>query len=299
MNYIILDMEWDNAYFYKEQRFINQILQIGAVKLNEAFEIIDIFEVVVKSSISKKVSKRFRELTGITSEMMGNGVSFKEAVEMYNSWVGKDIVTMTWSTSDLYSIAANEKVFLKNLHIDIGKYLDLQCFIQGELRLLGHEIKSQISLQNAATLLNVGLDEYNLHTAKDDSLLSAALLKKCYDKKRFQSLIKDTTNPEFYQRLYFKPYYISDIKSKYIKKKHLKISCNNCGKKAIMLNDWKFKNRFFTADFICKKCNKEFVARLSFKKNFDNTVFKKKIIEKSNIKNEENQDELQPLSAQM
>jgi flagella basal body P-ring formation protein FlgA len=53
MNYIILDLEWDSTFFVKQKRFINQILQIGAVKLNENFDVIDTFEVVVKSAISK------------------------------------------------------------------------------------------------------------------------------------------------------------------------------------------------------------------------------------------------------
>ena len=55
MRYIILDLEWDSAYSVKHKRFINQILQIGAVKLNESFDIIDTFEVTVKSAISKRL----------------------------------------------------------------------------------------------------------------------------------------------------------------------------------------------------------------------------------------------------
>ena len=52
MNYIILDLEWDGAYFPKINRFINQILQIGAVKLNENFDVIETFDVIIKSSFS-------------------------------------------------------------------------------------------------------------------------------------------------------------------------------------------------------------------------------------------------------
>ena len=65
MNYIILDLEWDSAYSVIHKRFLNQILQIGAVKLDENFNIIDVFDVTVKSSFSKRLSKRFIELTGI------------------------------------------------------------------------------------------------------------------------------------------------------------------------------------------------------------------------------------------
>ncbi|MBQ8740603.1 MAG: DNA polymerase III, partial [Clostridia bacterium] len=85
MHYVILDMEWDSAYHKLHKRFVNQILQIGAVKLDENFNIVDIFDVTVKSSICKRVSKRFTELTGITKEMMLEGISLSDAVDRYNN----------------------------------------------------------------------------------------------------------------------------------------------------------------------------------------------------------------------
>ena len=135
MNYIILDLEWDSAYSTKPKKFINQILQIGAVKLDEYFNITDTFEETVKSEISKKVTGRFAKLTGITTQMMLAGVPFDTAVDRYNAWVGEDTVTMTWSDSDLYSIKENEECLLNGgRRFAIEKYLDLQRFVQGELR---------------------------------------------------------------------------------------------------------------------------------------------------------------------
>lgn len=81
MIYIILDMEWDGAYCPKISRFINQIIQIGAVKLNENFEIIDTFEKTVRSSFSKKVSGRFTALTGITTDDMRAGIPLEKPLQ--------------------------------------------------------------------------------------------------------------------------------------------------------------------------------------------------------------------------
>ena len=154
MRYIILDLEWDSAYSVKHKRFINQILQIGAVKLNESFDIIDTFEVTVKSAISKRVTGRFAELTGITTEKMLAGVPLDTAVDRFNEWTDENAVTMTWSDSDLYSIKENEEALLSGGRtFKIGKYLDLQKFIQGELRLNGYTDKNQISLAAAAEKL--------------------------------------------------------------------------------------------------------------------------------------------------
>lgn len=278
MNYIILDLEWDSTYYPKLKRFINQILQIGAVKLDNKFNVIDTFEVTVKSDISKKVTGRFAKLTGITTEIMLSGVPFETAVERYNQWVGEDTVTMTWSNSDLYTILENEDNILKNTRFKIEKYLDLQKFVQGEMRLSGYEDKNQVSLEAAAEILNIKTDDIDFHTAKDDSLVCAYLLKKCYNKPRFEALIRDTSDPEFFKRLRFKAHPISNIKDKNIQKSHLEFNCENCGKQAKQVSRWKYSNRWFWANFVCS-CGNKFSGRVTFKKTYDDLIVRKKVCE--------------------
>ena len=295
MNYIILDLEWDSAYSTQHKKFINQILQIGAVKLDGNFNIVDTFEETVKSDISKRVTGRFSRLTGITAEKMLAGVPFDTAVDSYNAWAGQNTVTMTWSDSDLYSIKENEECLLSGgRKFAIEKYLDLQKFVQGELRRGGYEDKNQISLGAAAQLLGVKTDSFELHTAKDDSLLSVALLKKCYNEERFSALIWDTADPEFYKRLRFKPFNISDINDERINRSDLRFCCDKCGEKAKRITKWRYRNRWFTAKFECKKCGRRFCGRVSFKKTYDDLIVRKRITElKSNT--EKSQDEMQPL----
>lgn len=276
MNYIILDLEWDSVFYKAEKRFINQILQIGAVKLNEKFKIIDTFEVTIKSAISKKVTGRFARLTGITTEKMLLGKPFDEAVLAYNEWVGEDFVTMTWSNSDLYTIMENEESLLKGVKFKIEKYLDLQKFIQNEMKLSGYEEKNQISLSNAAELLSIKTDDIDFHTAKDDSLVSAHLLKKCYNKQRFEALIRDVSDPEFFKRLRFKSYAISKLSDPDVDKSQLIFNCPECSKKAKRVSGWKYSNRWFWANFTCS-CGKKFCGRVSFKKTFDDVIVRRNI----------------------
>lgn len=296
MNYIILDLEWDSAYSSKHKRFINQILQIGAVKLDGEFNIIDTFEETVKSDISKKVTGRFAKLTGITTEKMLAGVPFDTAVDRYNAWAGEDTVTMTWSDSDLYSIKENEEYLLNGgRKFAIERYLDLQRFVQGELRRGGYEDKNQISLGAAAKLLGIETDSFELHTAKDDSLLSVALLQKCYNEERFSALIRDTADPEFYKRLRFKPFNISDINDERINKEDLRFSCDKCGEKAKRITKWRYRNRWFSAKFECKKCGRRFCGRASFKKTYDDLIVRKRVCELKS-KTEKKQNEMQSVS---
>ena len=291
MEYIILDLEWDSAYFPPEKRFINQILQIGAVKLDDDFNVIDTFNRVICSSVSKRVSSRFAKLTGITSEIMRNGVPFEEALGEYNAFSASAAVTMTWSNSDLYTIIENEELLLKNrLKFNINGYLDLQKLVQGDLYNRGYESKNQISLEAAAEFLGVETENFELHNALDDCRLAAQLLKICYEQQRFESLVRDTKKPDFYARLRFKAYPISNIKDSNINPAQLKFQCPECKGQTRRLRNWKYCNRWFIADFECKICGYKFNGRVSFKKTFDDLQVKHKVCEYRPRKRNNNND---------
>jgi len=297
MEYIILDLEWDSVYFPPEKRFINQILQIGAVKLDSNFNLLDKFSVTICSGISKRVSSRFAKLTGITSEKMRSGIPFKDAVEQYNAFAFGAEVTMTWSNSDLYTILENQDFLLKGgPAFNFKGYLDLQKLVQGDLAKRGYESKNQISLEAAAEFLNVETDNYELHTALDDCLVCAELLKICYNEERFKLLLRDTTSPDFYARLRFKPYAISDINDSNINRNELSFDCPECGGKTQRIGAFKYRNRWFVADFKCKSCKFKFNGRVAFKKTYDDIQVKHKVCEFRTKKKENKSNDMQPVS---
>lgn len=295
MEYIILDLEWDSTYYKPEQRFVNQILQIGAVRLDEEFNTVAVFSEIIRSEISNKVSGRFARLTGITSEKMREGLPFEEAVKKYNSFAEGAFVTMSFSVSDLYTIMENEERFLKNKeHFSMNYYLDLQMLIQDELRNRGYDSQNQISLEGAAELLGFNTEGYELHTALDDCRVCALMFKECYKKERFDSLLRDTKKPDFYARLKFKAYPISDINDSNINKNELKFACPNCGGDTKRLSAWKYRNRWFVTDFECKKCAFRFNGRVAFKKTYDDLQIRHRVCEYRPRKKENN--DMQPLS---
>ncbi len=279
MNYIILDLEWDSAYCHKKNGFVNQIIQIGAVKLDSNFKFIDRIEILVKSCISKKVTRRFTELTGITTDQMKSGISLKAATEKYNEWVGEDIITMTWSNSDLYAIVENAKLFADGLMPRLERYADLQKYVQSQMK-REEQNKNQISLADAAEHFNISVDSFDLHTAADDSMLAAKLLKLTYKKDNFEAFVKDATNPEFFERLAFKNYYLSNINDKNINPADLDFYCDKCGVKATRTKKWGYRNHWFTSEFFCSDCNEKFIGRLSFKKTYSSLKVSRRILRK-------------------
>lgn len=58
MDFIIMDLEWNNTYARKTKGFINEIIEIGAVKLDENLNFKDKFSCLVRPQISKKTARQ-------------------------------------------------------------------------------------------------------------------------------------------------------------------------------------------------------------------------------------------------
>lgn len=283
MNYIILDLEWDSAYCHKKNGFVNQIIQIGAVKLDNEFNLIDRIEILVKSCISKKVTRRFTTLTGITTDDMRSGISLKEATEKYNKWVGEDTVTMTWSNSDLYVIVENAKLFADGLLPKMEKYADLQKYVQSFIKRDDEAPKNQISLSDAAEHFGVSVADFDLHTAADDSQIASKLLKLTYNEEKFKEYVRDAESPEFFERLAFKNYYLSNINDKNINPADLDFYCDKCGTKTERIKKWSYRNHWFTSEFLCLGCSDKFIGRIMFKKTYSSLKVNKRILRKTKV----------------
>lgn len=294
MEYIIFDLEWDSVFYRQEKRFINQILQIGAVRLDSEFNIIDSFIATIRSDISKKVSTRFAKLTGITSEKMLSGVPFLKAVEDFNEFSKGAEVTMTWSDSDLYTIVENEKLLANTgIGFEMNYYLDLQKLVQARMKLLGYENNNQVSLEAAAEFFQIDTNEYEMHTALDDSTVCSKLLKLCYDREVFDTLLKDTKVASFYNKLRFKPYPITKINDRALDKTYFSFNCSVCGEKLKRVDKWKYRNRWLFASMKCPSCDRMFIGRVYAKMTFEGVVYKRRITE---IRKKEKSDELPALS---
>ena len=275
MKYIILDLEWNSAYSVKESRFINEIIEIGAVKLDEQLNEIGRFQQLVRSQLNKKLSSRTKNLTHITNEDMLSGIPFKKAIADYTAWAGEDTLTMTWSNTDLYVIRENLKLFLNKSRMDfIERYADLQKFVQSKLGVTGN----QIALMSAVELAGLDPEGYQAHRALGDVIACADLFRLTFDEAALKKYVVDTTTNEYYERLDFKSYYISDLNDPEVDKKKMKFNCDICGKPMKRMSKWKFVNNAFKANFKCSYCENSFSGRVRFKKTYDNIIVKQNFV---------------------
>ncbi len=272
MNYIIMDLEWNNAYLKSAQKFVNEIIEIGAVKLNENLEIVDTYSELIKPVVSKKLRARIKDLTHITNEEIFSGMPLKDAVSQLEDWVGEDAVVMTWGDTDIRTLQTNFKYFLKKDNITfIKKYADLQRYCQCFINM---ENVQQAGLSYAAECLEIDAEKYPHHRALDDSLLSAECFVKVYNKEKLNEFIK-VCNDDFYSRLAFKPYVIKNMNDPLIDKNLFNCFCDICGEKVKVIKKWKFTNQSFRGVFYCENCDREFRVNLRIKKYYDRLDIKR------------------------
>ena len=104
MNYIVLDLEWNQAAYKvdEEANIPFEIIEIGAVKLNAKTEIVDTFQELIRPQVYPFLLRRTKELTGWTDKDLDRrGIYFEDAIEKFLNWCGKEYIFCIWGSSDL------------------------------------------------------------------------------------------------------------------------------------------------------------------------------------------------------
>lgn len=275
MNFIIIDLEWNNVYSAKKHGFINEIIEIGAVMLNENLEKIDEFSCFVKSQIGKKLRSNIKQLTHITNDDIKNGMVFTKAFSNFKAWIGeRECVVLTWGDGDIRVLIENFR-YLNGIQTVpfLERYIDIQRYFQIKMNL---PLSQQIGLFNAAELSGVDPELFSHHRALDDSLLTAECFRKVFDKTDFFESVVDCDN-EFYSKLSFRPHAISNINNPLVDKKLLDYKCDNCGIKGKLLKEWKYSNQYFRAVYQCPQCGKKVRVAVRFKKYYDRLDTRKNV----------------------
>lgn len=277
MEYIIFDFEWNNVYDYKTHKGMNEIIEIGAVKLNSNLKIVDTFKQLIKPKLSKKLATRFKNLTNITMEEINkNGIDFHSAFSDFSRWAkGENTLFMSWSTSDLYTLVSNYLKFTGSSDIDfITNYADVQKYC---MQFVENTNGNQISLSSCAEVFGIDIDNLTLHRALEDCYLEALCFIKVYDREKLSKYIHKC-DKSFFERLVFKPYPIKpDDKSFNIHK--VKLTCPQCNANVKVLNNYEYVNNTFRNAGKCVKCNKKYWIFIRAKQNYDNISVNKKLIE--------------------
>ncbi|MEG1835873.1 MAG: 3'-5' exonuclease [Oscillospiraceae bacterium] len=274
MQYIVMDLEWNNAYSKKLSGFINEVIEIGAVKLDDELNVTDTFSDVVKSQVGKKLQGRVKALTHITNEEISRGIPFQKAISNFSKWLGEEEnLFLTWGDGDIRTLIKNCEYFMGYTHIPfINNYCDLQKYCQSFID--SNITVQQVGLSAAAVALGINPDKFPHHRALDDSFLSVACFKKTFDNEKLKKYTHKCDNL-YYEKLFFKPKIISDINNPLVDKTKFNCVCDVCGGKVKVKKDWRFINQSFRADFQCPTCKRDFKVCIRFKQYYDRLDVKK------------------------
>lgn len=274
--FIILDLEWNTAFSVKERRYVNEIIEFGALKLDENLHQLSDFNAFVHPEISKHVNDRVKKLTGIQDANLTNAKSFEEVCNDFTNWIGdvEHSLLITWDETDVRTLIDNSKYYLKTPYLPfLSHYLNVQDVFMQVYKMP----KSQrVGLSNAAKIAGIDPEQFVHHRALGDCLLTAECMRKINLPGLFEKGMH-ACDDKFYNRLLFKPYIIDDLNDPSIDKNALSCTCMDCGTEAVKNTEWKLVNNTFSAFFTCPKCNKKYRVNLQFKRLYAQVNINKQV----------------------
>lgn len=185
MNYIVFDLEFNQGYNFgvDTENIINpkcpfEIIQIGAVKLNENFEQISTLDILIKPEIYTTLNPFVKEITGLTMDELNKGKSFKEMYSKFLHFIETDrSVLCVWGAADIKELFRNIEYHELDGAAVPTEYINIQSYASKSL----HCKKGiNIGLSNAAKLLAIPI-ENQLHNAFNDAYYTAEVFKKIYN----------------------------------------------------------------------------------------------------------------------
>lgn len=193
MNYIIVDFEMNPiASKYKEEKRIcrSEIIEIGAVIMDESFLVSGEFKTLVKPQYNDSIYKKYQTLTGISTQMVCGAPTFVTAYEMFVNWCesyGTEYEVYAWSENDYNQLVAEME--LKNYSREemmgpFKKWFDFQKEYTEKLGL-----ERIMSLEKALDYAGIAF-EGHMHDALCDAKNTAELFAIVRDEERCNVVLK-------------------------------------------------------------------------------------------------------------
>lgn len=269
MAFVIIDLEFNNLSgihkcfpdIYtripnlKELDLVNEIIEIGAVKVDRYMKPIETLKVYIKPTVIPVLNPNILEITGIKESDLESGVSFVEGIEKLEAMVGKDDILCSWAKDDVVEIIRNANYY-KYRNIEwINRYLDLQEYTT---KILG--FKKLLSLSNALKQLKIKFDGDKLHDALNDAIYELYVFKSVYNSRAIKNYI--------IENIYEMPALeIKMLKTLDIDYDRVKQLCPKCKKKIYVEYPLKIVGWRFVSIGVCTKCKSKVLNELIIKRS--------------------------------
>ncbi len=180
MNYIVLDLEWNQCPAGKAKEVKKlpfEIIEIGAVRLDNSRQIVDQFHEIVKPQVYKSLHFRTREIVQVRAIDFDGARKFPEVAADFFSWCQKgdgEPVYCTWGPADLTELQRN----LSFYHLSAPFPFPLLYYdIQKIFSIVYEDRKSRRSLEYAVDFLQIP-KEIQFHSALSDARYTSMIMQK-------------------------------------------------------------------------------------------------------------------------
>ena len=100
--FIDLEMNTTDVRLVHKKDLRNEIIEIGAVRMDDAFHPLDRFRIFVRPQYNGVIERKIYKLTGISNGAVSDAVYLPEALDALEVWCGSDGCEIyAWSNSDL------------------------------------------------------------------------------------------------------------------------------------------------------------------------------------------------------
>jgi DNA polymerase III epsilon subunit-like protein len=191
VNYIVLDLEWNQASDLKTKlanSLIFEIIEIGAVKLNSDKEYVASFNELIKPQVFMRMNEITGEIVHIKMRELRHCRSFIEVAGDFIDWCGEDYVFCTWGNLDLMELQRNMDYYnMPPVATKPIKYYDIQKLFS----IAFEDGKSRRTLSYAVEYLKIEKDE-QFHRAYGDAFYTAKVLQAIENEDVFKNYSFDT-----------------------------------------------------------------------------------------------------------
>ena len=192
--YVIVDFEMckvPKGIKRETYNWRNELIQIGAVLVDESLNISDEFMSLVYPEFGV-IDNYIEKLTGISRKAVIGAPKFKEALEMFVNWLPRDAVLVSWSNNDEIQIRKELEakcVLFEGLDDYLDKWIDCQKTFSEKMN-----TQKNYKLSEALIIADIAYDD-----GEHDALVDA--------KNTAQLFVKMEREPE----LVLNPYYYNQI----------------------------------------------------------------------------------------
>lgn len=177
MNYIVMDLEWNqssNPAEIEAAAIPFEIIEIGAIKLNDCFENIGEFERLVKPTVYSRINPITGKLVGLNMKMLADEEPFQIVGQEFLDFCGEEYMFGVWGTTDLVELQRNMRLHnLTPLSDKPLPFLDIQKLFS----LAFEDGKSRRSLEYAVEFLKIEKDA-PFHRAYWDAYYTGIVLQR-------------------------------------------------------------------------------------------------------------------------